>query len=72
MQIIANESQRMAHMIDTSLSNPAERADKQEVVRRPASRQSREIIATMQPVAKKNASVWSSPANIRLSPPTRA
>src|SRR5947208_12691231 len=56
VQIIANESQRMARMIDTFLSvTQLERADKQEVVHIPLRLDEvvREVIATMQPVAKK-------------------
>jgi signal transduction histidine kinase len=56
VQIISNESQRMSRMIDTFLSvTQLERGDKQEVV--PIALRlddlSREVIATMQPVAKK-------------------
>jgi len=56
VQIIANESQRMSRMIDTFLSvTQLERADKQEVVHVPLRLDEvvREVIATMQPVAKK-------------------
>lgn len=56
VQIISNESQRMARMIDTFLSvTQLERGDKQEVVHIPLRLDdlSREVIATMQPVAKK-------------------
>jgi anti-sigma regulatory factor (Ser/Thr protein kinase) len=56
VQIIANESQRMARMIDTFLSvTQLERADKQEVVHVALRLDEvvREVIATMQPVAKK-------------------
>ena len=56
VQIIANESQRMARMIDTFLSvTELERADKQEVVHIALRLDEvvREVIATMQPVAKK-------------------
>ncbi|HYW71912.1 MAG TPA: ATP-binding protein [Pyrinomonadaceae bacterium] len=56
VQIIANESQRMARMIDTFLSvTQLERADKQEVVHIPLRLDDlvREVITTMQPVAKK-------------------
>ena len=56
VQIIANESQRMSRMIDTFLSvTQLERADKQEVVQVPLRLDEvvREVIATMQPVAKK-------------------
>lgn len=56
VQIIANESQRMSRMIDTFLSvTQLERADKQEVTHVPLRLDEvvREVIATMQPVAKK-------------------
>lgn len=56
VQIIANESQRMSRMIDTFLSvTQLERADKQEVVHVALRLDEvvREVIATMQPVAKK-------------------
>ena len=56
VQIISNESQRMSRMIDTFLSvTQLERGDKQEVVHIPLRLDdlSREVIATMQPVAKK-------------------
>jgi anti-sigma regulatory factor (Ser/Thr protein kinase) len=56
VQIIANESQRMSRMIDTFLSvTQLERADKQEVVHVALrlDEVAREVIATMQPVAKK-------------------
>ncbi|HEX3142605.1 MAG TPA: ATP-binding protein [Pyrinomonadaceae bacterium] len=56
VQIIANESQRMARMIDTFLSvTQLERADKQEVVHIPLRLDEvvREVIATMTPIAKK-------------------
>jgi anti-sigma regulatory factor (Ser/Thr protein kinase) len=56
VQIIANESQRMSRMIDTFLSvTQLERADKQEVVHVAIrlDEVAREVIATMQPVAKK-------------------
>jgi len=56
VQIIANESQRMSRMIDTFLSvTQLERADKQEVTQVPLRLDEvvREVIATMQPVAKK-------------------
>ncbi len=56
VQIIANESQRMSRMIDTFLSvTQLERSDKQEVVEIPLRLDEavREVIATMQPVAKK-------------------
>jgi len=56
VQIIANESQRMARMIDTFLSvTQLERADKQEVVHVALRLDEvvREVIATMHPIAKK-------------------
>lgn len=56
MQIIANESQRMSRMIDTFLSvTQLERADKQEVVHVALrlDEVAREVMATMQPIAKK-------------------
>jgi len=56
VQIIANESQRMARMIDTFLSvTQLERADKQEVVHVALRLDEvvREVIATMTPIAKK-------------------
>lgn len=56
VQIISSESQRMSRMIDTFLSvTQLERGDKQEVVHIPLRLDdlSREVIATMQPVAKK-------------------
>ena len=56
VQIIANESQRMSRMIDTFLSvTQLERADKQEVVHVALrlDEVAREVIATMQPVAKR-------------------
>ena len=56
VQIIANESQRMSRMIDTFLSvTQLERADKQEVVHVALRLDEvvREVMATMQPVAKK-------------------
>ena len=56
VQIISNESQRMSRMIDTFLSvTQLERGDKQEVVHIPIRLDdlAREVIATMQPVAKK-------------------
>jgi len=56
VQIIANESQRMSRMIDTFLSvTQLERADKQEVLRIALRLDElvREVITTMQPVAKK-------------------
>ncbi|HXI26339.1 MAG TPA: ATP-binding protein [Pyrinomonadaceae bacterium] len=56
VQIISNESQRMSRMIDTFLSvTQLERGDKQEVVHIPLRLDdlAREVIATMQPIAKK-------------------
>jgi hypothetical protein len=56
VQIIANESQRMSRMIDTFLSvTQLERADKQEVTHIPLRLDElvREVITTMQAVAKK-------------------
>jgi signal transduction histidine kinase len=56
VQIISNESQRMSRMIDTFLSvTQLERGDKQEVVHIPIRLDdlAREVIATMQPLAKK-------------------
>jgi signal transduction histidine kinase len=56
VQIISNESQRMARMIDTFLSvTQLERGDKQEVVHVPLrlDELAGEVIAIMQPVAKK-------------------
>lgn len=56
LQIISNESQRMARMIDTFLSvTQLERADKKEVTKIALrlDEVAREAIATMQPIAKK-------------------
>ena len=56
LQIISNESQRMARMIDTFLSvTQLERADKKEVTKIAVrlDEVAREAMATMQPVAKK-------------------
>jgi two-component system phosphate regulon sensor histidine kinase PhoR len=56
LQIISNESQRMSRMIDTFLSvTQLERADKQEVVQIALRLDEliREVIGTMQPIAKK-------------------
>src|SRR5205814_6679351 len=56
VQIISNESQRMSRMIDTFLSvTQLERGDNQEVVHIPLRLDdlAREVLATMQPVAKK-------------------
>jgi signal transduction histidine kinase len=56
VQIISSESQRMSRMIDTFLSvTQLERGDKQEVVQIPLRLDdlAREVMATMQPVAKK-------------------
>jgi signal transduction histidine kinase len=56
LQIISNESQRMARMIDTFLSvTQLERADKKEVTKIALrlDEVAREAITTMQPVAKK-------------------
>src|SRR6185295_16659017 len=56
LQIITNESQRMSRMIDTFLSvTQLERADKKEIVHVALRLDElvREVINTMQPVAKK-------------------
>ena len=71
VQIIANESQRMSRMIDTFLSvTQLERADKQEVVHIPLRLDEvvREVIATMQPVAKKKRMRFVDQASANIPP----
>ena len=71
VQIIANESQRMSRMIDTFLSvTQLERADKQEVVHVPLRLDElvREVIATMQPVAKKKRMRFVDQASANIPP----